>query len=134
MGDIGLLLIRAVCGLSLVGFGVQTLFGRLGGDGIEGTAAFYRSIGLKPGRPLALLAGLGELAGGLFFALGLLTPLAGLTLSVIMFVAIVSFNAKKGYWSSEAYQYSAAIIAVGLGVGLIGPGRYSLDVLLGVLR
>jgi len=129
--NMGLLVIRVVFGLSFVGFGVQTLFGRLGGDGIDGTAAFYESVGLKPGRPLAYLAGLGELFGGLCFALGLFTPVAGLTLAVMMVVAIVTVNGKKPYWSSEAYQYSIAIIAAAVGIGLIGPGDYSLDALVG---
>lgn len=132
MADTGLLLIRVVFGLSFAGFGMQTLFGVLGGDGLSGTAEFYESVGLRPARPLAVLAGLGELAGGLLFALGLLTPLAGIIMAAIMVVAIVTVNAKEGYWSSGAYQYCVAIIAAAVGVGLIGPGEFSLDAAIGL--
>lgn len=77
MMSIGLLIIRLVIGLSFVGHGAQKLFGWFGGYGIKGTGQWMESIGIKPGATMAFLAGLAEFAGGLLFALGLLTPLCG---------------------------------------------------------
>jgi putative oxidoreductase len=42
--------------------------------GLAGTAGFFESIGLRPGRTAAVSAGTAEVAGGVLFALGLATP------------------------------------------------------------
>jgi len=60
----GLLLIRLVVGVLLVGHGTQKLFGWLGGYGIDGTGQYFEGIGFRPGRTLAALAGLTETFGG----------------------------------------------------------------------
>lgn len=129
--SIGLLIIRLVLGLTFAAHGAQKLFGWFGGYGIEGTGGFFESVGIKPGKPMAVLAGLGEFGGGLLFALGLFTPLAALLITVTMLVAIFTVTGKNGYWAtSEGYEYSVAIIAVAIGVALTGPGAYALDRLL----
>lgn len=131
MASWGLLLIRLVIGLTFAGHGAQKLFGWFGGHGLEGTGRFYESLGMKPGRPLALLSGLGEVAAGLMFAAGLFIPLAALLIVVIMLVAIVTVTGKNGYWvTRNGAEYSVAIIAVAIGVALTGPGAYALDSLL----
>src|SRR5438477_466961 len=61
--NFALLLIRVVVGLLLAGHGAQKLFGWFGGYGLAGTGGFFESIGYKPGKLMAFLAGLGE-AGG----------------------------------------------------------------------
>lgn len=129
--SLGLLLIRVVIGVTFAAHGAQKLFGWFGGYGIEGTGGFFESIGLKPGKPLAALAGAGELFSGLFFAAGLLTPLAAITMAVVMVVAIKTATWANGYWiTSNGWEYGAAIIVIALGVALIGPGAYALDTLL----
>lgn len=126
--SIGLLLVRLVFGLTFAGHGAQKLFGWFGGHGLAGTGAFFDSIGVKPGRPMATLAGLGEFVGGLLLAAGLFTPLAALAITVTMLVAIFTVTGKNGYWITEnGYEYSVAIIAVAIGVALTGPGAYALD-------
>ena len=126
--SIGLLLIRLVFGLTFAGHGAQKLFGWFGGHGLEGTGGFFDSIGVKPGKPMATLAGLGEFSGGLLFAAGLLTPLASLLITITMLVAIFTVTGKNGYWITEnGYEYSVAIIAVAVGVALTGPGAYAID-------
>ena len=59
----GLLTLRAGVGGVLVAHGVQKLFGWLGGHGLTGTGAAFEQMGVEPGRPSALAAGMGE-AGG----------------------------------------------------------------------
>jgi putative oxidoreductase len=63
MEDIALLILRLVLGGIFVAHGAQKLFGSLGGPGLKGTAGFFEHIGLKPGRAMALLAGLAEFGG-----------------------------------------------------------------------
>ncbi|TLM97983.1 MAG: DoxX family protein [Actinobacteria bacterium] len=129
--SIGLLLIRLVIGLTFAGHGAQKLFGWFGGHGLAGTGVFFDSLGVKPGKPMALLAGLGEVGGGLLLAAGLFTPLAAVVITVTMFVAIFTVTGKNGYWiTANGYEYSVAIIAVAVGVALTGPGAYALDKIL----
>jgi len=95
MIGIGLLVIRVVIGLSFVGHGAQKLFGWFGGHGLKGTGGWFDSIGMKPGVTMALFAGLSELIGGALFALGLLTPFAGILIALTMLVAIVKVSMEQ---------------------------------------
>jgi len=130
--SVGLLVIRLVFGLTFAAHGAQKLFGWFGGYGIEGTGGYFESIGIKPGKPMAALAGLGEVTSGLLFALGLFVPVAALLMVSTMIVAILTVTGKKGYWiTAEGYEYNVAVIAVAVGVALTGPGAYALDALIG---
>lgn len=129
--SIALLVLRLVIGLTFAGHGAQKLFGWFGGYGLDGTGQFFDSIGIKPGKAMATLAGLGEFVGGLMFAAGLLTWIAAIVITVTMLVAIVTVTGKNGYWiTANGYEYSIAIIAVAVGVALTGPGAYALDALI----
>ncbi|MEH7272171.1 DoxX family protein, partial [Neobacillus vireti] len=98
--------------------------------GLKGTGGWMESLGLKPGVTMALMAGLAELIGGLLFTLGFLTPLAAIMIAGTMVMAIVKVHAQNGYWSTQnGYEYNLTIIAVVIGVALIGPGKYALDAL-----
>ena len=131
MTNIGLLIIRVVIGVIFMGHGAQKLFGWFGGYGIKGTGGWFESIGIKPGTAMALLAGLTELIGGILFTLGLLTPLAGIMIAGTMIMAIAKVHAPNGLWSTEnGYEYNLTVIAVVIGVALIGPGQYALDAFL----
>lgn len=125
--DLGLLIIRLVFGLTFASHGCQKLFGWFGGHGIKGTAQFFESIGIKPGLLLAVLAGLGELLGGVLFAAGIFMPLAALMIIGTMIVAIFTVTGKNGYnIVNGGYEYNLAIITATLGVMLTGPGSYLL--------
>lgn len=127
MSDLGLLIIRLVFGLTFAYHGSQKLFGWFGGHGIKGTGQFFESIGIKPGLPLAIMAGLGEVLGGLFFAAGIFMPLAALLIIGTMIVAILTVTGKNGYNTvNGGFEYNLAIITVALGVLLTGPGSYVL--------
>src|SRR3954451_18991352 len=95
----GLLIIRLALGLILFAHGSQKLFGWFGGFGLDGTGGFFESIGHKPGRRMAMIAGLSEAGGGLMLVLGLLTPLAAAMVIGTMIVAAVSVHAKQGLWA-----------------------------------
>ncbi|MFF2857775.1 DoxX family protein, partial [Peribacillus sp. NPDC058002] len=128
MINIGLLIIRLVIGLLFIGHGAQKLFGWFGGYGLKGTGGWFESIGMKSGVTMALFAGLAELIGGLLFALGLLTPLAGIMIAGTMIMAIVKVHAPNGLWATaNGYEYNLTLLGVAIGIALIGPGQYALD-------
>jgi putative oxidoreductase len=131
MLSLGLLLIRLVIGILFIGHGAQKLFGWFGGYGLKGTGGWFDSIGMKPGVTMALFAGLAELIGGILFALGLLTPLAGIMIAGTMVMAIVKVHFSNGLWAtSNGYEYNLTLLAVAIGVALTGPGLYSVDAFL----
>ena len=81
--------------------GAQKLFGSFGEPGIEGTAGFHEQLGIKPAKPMAVLAGLAEFVGGILVIAGFLTPLAALALIVVMIVAIVKVHLKNGFFAAS---------------------------------
>ncbi|MEU6174352.1 DoxX family protein [Streptantibioticus parmotrematis] len=125
--DLGLLALRLAVGGVLFAHGTQKLFGWFGGPGIEGTAQGMEQMGFRPGRPSALAAGLGETGGGTLLALGLATPAAGAAAAGTM-ASAVSFHLPNGFFAANGGFESAGLVgAVAAGLGIAGPGRYSLD-------
>jgi putative oxidoreductase len=130
---LGLLVLRIVVGALFVGHGAQKLFGFFGGHGLDGTGAFFESLGLRPGRMMALAAGLAELTGGALFALGLLTPLAATLLIAVMVTAIATVHGRNGVWvTNGGFEYNLVLAAVPFAVASIGAGKWSLDHVLGL--
>lgn len=128
MINVGLLLIRLVIGVLFIGHGAQKLFGWFGGYGIKGTGGWFESIGIKPGITMAVMAGLAELIGGILFALGLLTPLAGILIAGTMVMAIIKVHAVNGLWATQnGYEFNLTLLVVAIGVALIGPGQFAID-------
>ena len=134
MEDIALLVLRLVLGGVFVAHGAQKLFGSFGGPGIEGTAGFHEQLGIKPAKPMAILAGLAEFVGGMLVIAGFLTPLAALALIVVMIVAIVKVHLKNGFFAaSGGYEFNLVLIAVAVALILVGSGAYSIDAALEIL-
>lgn len=124
----GLLVIRLIVGLTFAGHGTQKLFGWFGGYGIKGTGGWLESIGVKPGALMALIAGLAELVGGLLFAVGLWLPVAAALIAIVMLVAILTVHGKNGYWVTQnGIEYPLVLIAIAIGVAIIGPGVYAIQ-------
>ncbi|SOF02226.1 putative oxidoreductase [Streptomyces sp. OV198] len=105
---VGLFLVRVVVGMLLIGHAAQKLFGWFGGHGLTGTGAFFDGIGYRPGRRLALLAGLAELTGGLLLALGLLTPLAAAIIVGTM-IAAASTHMRNGLWVQNGGEVTPVV-------------------------
>lgn len=127
MLDLGLLIIRLVIGLIMIGHGCKKLFGWFGGEGIQGAAGFFEAIGLRPGAAMVVCAGLAELIGGLLFASGLSVVAGAVLLIFTMIVAIIKVHGSKGLWSvNGGFEYNLVMIASLLGVALAGGGAYSL--------
>lgn len=131
--DEGLLLLRVLVGVTFALHGAQKLFGWFGGGGISGTAGWFASLGFGGGRAAAVLAGMGELAGGLGLAAGLFTPLSAAAVAGTMTTAALVNNADAGFWSvNKGWELNGYLIAVALAVAVTGPGAYSLDHALGL--
>jgi putative oxidoreductase len=125
--DTGLLIVRLVFGALLIGHGTQKLFGWFGGYGLDGTGGFFHSLGFRPGRVMAAVAGLSEAGGGLLLALGLLTPLAGAAIVGTLLVA-ASVHVEKGLWGTNGgYELALLYGVLAAAVAVSGPGSVSLD-------
>lgn len=85
------------------------------------------SIGLRPGVFMAFMAGATELLGGFLFAAGVFTWVGALLIVGTMLVAIITVHGKNGFWVTEnGFEYNLILIAVAVGIALIGPGAYTL--------
>jgi putative oxidoreductase len=123
-----LLLVRLVVGLLFIGHAGQKLFGWFGGQGIEGFTASIAKMGLEPASFWAYFEASAELVGGACLALGLLTPIAAAAIIGDMLVATVKVHLAKGVWSQDGgFEYNLVLIALLVGIGIMGAGRYSLD-------
>ena len=133
MRDLGLLIIRLTTGGLLTGHGSQKLFGWFGGHGLQGTSNWLESIGLRPGCQFALMVGIAEFTGGLLKALGLFWPIGPILTFGPMAVATGTVHAGKPIWVAEGgAELPVTNMSTGLGLMLTGPGRFSLDRLLGI--
>jgi putative oxidoreductase len=129
----GLLVIRLAIGVLLFAHGTQKLFGWYGGHGLRGTGGFFESLGHRPGRQMAMMAGLSEAGGGLLLALGLLTPLGSAMIIGTMLVAAVSAHAPNGLWATNGgYELPMTYALVALGLAFTGAGDWSVDSAAGI--
>ena len=125
--DIGTLLLRVALGITMLAHGYNHAFG---GGKLPGTARWFESIGIRPGRVHALLATLTELGVAPLLFLGLLTPLAAAGVLGVMVVALIANHLKNGYFifrPGEGYEYVLFITFAALGLGALGGGGWSID-------
>jgi putative oxidoreductase len=125
-----LLVLRAVIGAVFGGHGAQKVLGRFGGHGPEGTGQFFHSIGLRPGRPMALAAGTTEMTCGTLVALGLATPGAAAGLESVLATATWTVHRPHGFWADKGgFEYPLVMTAALFTVVAAGPEAISLDAL-----
>lgn len=128
----GLLIGRLVVGLGLAAHGAQKLFGWFGGHGLGGTAGYFESIGYRPGRPYATLAGLGEFTGGLLVALGALGAVGPALMLTVMIVAVMQKRENGFFATGDGIELPLLYGTAGVALAFIGPGAWSLDAGLGI--
>ncbi|WP_109526700.1 MULTISPECIES: DoxX family protein [Nocardia] len=123
--DMGLALLRVGAGLTMAAHGYGKLFR---GGRIPGTARWFDSIGMRPGRLQAWLAACTEIGAGILFALGLLTPFAAAAFVSLMAVATWTVHRDHGFFiASNGWEYNANLAICAVSVAIAGAGRISLD-------
>jgi putative oxidoreductase len=133
MQDVGLLVLRLGLGGFMIAHGAQKLFGWWTGHGLEGTGQWLESLGLRPGRVWATLAGASEFGGGTLTALGALYPLGPLAVIGSMVMATVKAHGGRPVWVTEGgAELPLTNAYIALALMLVGPGHLSLDRLLGL--
>ncbi|MEU5990181.1 DoxX family protein [Spirillospora sp. NPDC047418] len=130
--DIASLVLRLSVGGTLLAHGWNHAWG---GGRIPGTAGWFESMGLRPGRLHALMATGTELGAGVLLLLGLLTPLAAAGAVGTMTVAFVIAHLRNGFFifrPGQGYEYVLMIIMVACALGALGGGAVSADRALGL--
>ncbi|MGO8875180.1 MAG: DoxX family protein [Acidimicrobiales bacterium] len=131
MRDTALLGLRLTLGGYLAAHGAQKLFGSFGGPGLDKAGAGFEHLGLKPGKAFAGLAGGSELVGGLLTAVGAASPLGPLAVVGAMAVATVVHSDKGPMSQKGGFELPATNLAAAAALIGTGPGRYSIDGLVG---
>lgn len=130
--DVASLLLRVIVGVTLVAHGHNHVWR---GGRLAGTARWFESIGIRPGRLHAALASGAELVGGALLVVGLLTPLAAATGVGTMLVALVANHLRNGFFifrPGEGYEYVLVLLVVSVAIGALGGGAWSVDEALGL--
>jgi putative oxidoreductase len=122
-----LLLARIALGSVFVAHGVNHVFG---GGKIAGTARWFEGLGMRPGIVHAWTASLTEVGAGVLVIIGLLTPLGGAGIVGVMLVAWITNHLKNGFFifrPGEGWEYVMILTVLGIAIGTIGPGSWSVD-------
>ena len=125
--DVVLLVVRLFLGPMIFAHGYQKFFR---GGRIAGTAGWFESIGMKPGRVNAFAAATTELGVGALMTLGLLTTFAAAGLVALMTVAIVTVHRSNGFFNfnkGQGVEYNLGVAVMALVPGSLGAGTVSLD-------
>lgn len=99
-------------------------------NGISGTAAWFGSMGMRPPVVQAWAAAVTEIGSGVLLAAGLFTPLGGAGVVGTMLVAWVIAHRKNGFFiflPGGGWEYVMVLLVVGVVLGTVGPGEWSLD-------
>ncbi|HTX28660.1 MAG TPA: DoxX family protein [Streptosporangiaceae bacterium] len=124
--DAALLGTRLVLGAYLTVHGAQKLFGSFGGAGLDRTSAGFHRIGLRPGRHMALAAGITELGGGVLTAAGVADPAGPLAIMGAMSVAAATHRAKGPLAARGGFELPLTNLAAAAALAVTGPGRFRL--------
>jgi putative oxidoreductase len=129
---LGLTALRAAVGATFVAHGTQKLFGWFDGPGLDGMAHGLESMGIRPGKRNAVIAGVSETAGGAMLATGFLTPVGAAAAIGVMDQAVRSVHLSKGFFNTEGgYEFNLALGAAAFALADTGPGAWSVDRALG---
>ena len=128
--NLAMLLLRVGIGLTFAAHGYGKIFQ---GGRIPGTAGWFDSMGMKPGRLHAWMAALTEIGAGLLLALGFLTPLAAAGMVGVMVVAAWTVHRHNGFMIvREGWEYTFVLALVAASVATLGPMEWSVDSALGI--
>jgi putative oxidoreductase len=126
MRHLGLLATRTIFGGYLAVHGAQKLFGTFGGRGLDATGAAFESLGMKPGKAMAALAGASEFGGGILTATGIAEPLGPLMIAGTMVVASATHRKQGPLMQNGGFELPLTNFAVAVALLSSGLGRYRL--------
>jgi putative oxidoreductase len=126
MKSLGLLGARLVLGGYLAVHGAQKLFGSFGGHGLEASGAGFESLGMRPGKAMAALAGASELGGGVLTATGIASPLGPLAIMGTMAVASLTHRSKGPLGQHGGFELPLTNLAAAAALAAAGPGNLRL--------
>ena len=132
--DLALLILRVGLGAVFLAHGINHIYG---GGKIAGTARWFESLGMKPGLLHGWTASLTEIGAGALLVLGLLTPVGAAGVVGVMLVAWITNHRKNGFFifrPGEGWEYVMTLTLVGVVVGTVGPGFWSIDGHVGALQ
>ncbi len=111
-GDLGLLILRLVIGLTFAAHGAQKAFGWWSGPKYAGWRTGVERMGLRPAGFWALVSTAAELGGGVLLAVGLLTPLATAALIAQSVVIVGLVHLPKGFWNANGgVEFPLSLVA-----------------------
>lgn len=123
---LGLAFLRVIVGIVFVAHGVPKLTG-----GMEGTAAFFGSLGIPAPTLAAWAIALLETGGGILLVVGfLVTPIA-ILLAVHMAVGIFLVHIPNGFYvigpGQGGVEFNLLLVAALMALVFAGPGAGALD-------
>ena len=96
-----------------------------------GVANWFASLGMRQAGLNAWVVTIIEVVAGPMLVLGLLTPLAAAAVVGVAVVAWITNHWKAGFFvynrPTEGWEYVMLMTVVGLALGALGPGEWSLD-------
>jgi putative oxidoreductase len=120
------LALRGVIGSTMIAHGVKHA------RSLEGTAGWFNSIGFREAELQAKASAGVEMAAGAALLVGAATPLAASAVIGTMAVAARTVHIRNGFFiTDEGYEYVSVLAAAATALAVIGPGRYSVDAVLG---
>lgn len=112
--------LRVVLGVLLVAHGYPKLF-----KNFSQFAGWLDTIGLRPGKFWALVAGIVEFFGGILLVLGIWVQLVGILFAIQMVVAMWKLKWGKAPLTGQGgWELELLYGAVALAVAMMGPGMY----------
>ena len=125
-------LLRVTLGGVILAHGLQKVFGWFGGYGIDGTMAFFESIGMPS--LLGALVIASDFLGSLALIAGLFTRFMAAAAFAVMLGATLLVHLPNGFFMNwggapqgEGYEFHLLAMAMAASLAWAGGGRASLD-------
>ena len=129
LGYLSILLLRVTLGVILFVAGSGKVFGWFGGYGMQATIQGFQS-GFGIPAFLTYLSTYTELIGAVLIAVGLLTRLSAIAVTINMLVATILMLKTGFIGANGGAAFPFSILMISVTILLVGPLPYSLDQLI----